>query len=233
MVYAWVQAAVVGLFTLNVVPKAIRSPWPPMRWWAAAIAMGFLATLAYLGAVYWENAWLFRLYYLLGAMWMAAYMGLGSLHLEWGQRHPSRLKATVVGVLVLSLLGAILLALLPVQEGALLQLAGQPGTGAVSHQGVLGALWLIDMILLNTFGLLAVMLVAAASAWRAYTARAPRRVAVGNGLIALGVLLLGAAGTAARVGFPGSFWVVMAVGWVVVYSGFGFIGSRSAGQRRS
>lgn len=231
MIFAWLQLLIVGLFSISVVRKALRSPWPPMRWWAAAIVMGLVATLAYLGAVYFTHPWLFKLYYLLGAMWMAAYMGLGSLHLEWGQRRPSLVKGAVVGVVALSLLGALLLALLPVDEGVLLTLAGQPGTGAIPHQGTLGLLWLLDTILLNTFGLLAVMLVAAASAWRAYTARAPRRVAVGNSLIALGVLLLGAAGTAARVGFPGAFWATMAVGWIVIYSGFNAIGSRSANRR--
>ncbi|MBE3589238.1 MAG: hypothetical protein IMW98_00235 [Firmicutes bacterium] len=229
--YPWIVLVVTVVFFVQVARQARASRSRHSLFWAVSLAMASLATAAYILAAGTGDAWAFRVYYALGAVAMAAYMGLGSLHLHW-RRRSLRAPAAVTGcVVAASVVGAGLTFALPVDAARLAALEGGPGTGVISHEGWLGAVWLIDLILLNTFGVAAMVLVALASVFRAYTAGAPSGLAWGNGLIAAGGVLLGAAGTAARLGFPGAFWLVMSLGWIVVYGGFRLVDATLAKER--
>lgn len=220
MLFAWIVLLVTGWFLYRVGRRAIAGRARHNLFWALSLAMAFIGTAAYLGAVYGSQPWAFRVYYLLGAMLMAAYMGLGSLWLEWGQSRPRWAAAATWAVTAAGVAGAAFLFASPLESARLAGLAGDPGTGIISSGGTAGTLWLVDTILLNSFGVVALVGVAAASAWRAYTTVGPAGLARGNAGIALGGILLGLAGSAARLGLPGAFWLVMALGWVVIYAGF-------------
>lgn len=228
MAFAWIVAFVTALFLLRVAPRARRSA-PHNVFWALSLAMACLAAIAYLVAVYAESAAAFRVYYLLGAVLMAAYMGLGSAWLAWGRSRPRALRALTGAVVAASAVGAGAMFLAPLDLDRLGSLAGDPGTGVIASTGWAGALWLAVTIALNTFGAAALVGVALISAWRARAARrrsavidpfASGSAALGNACIALGGLLEAAAGSAARLGLPGAFWLVLALGWIAIYWGF-------------
>ncbi len=218
LIYPVLVAGVSALFAVLVWRQYAARRRPYQALWAFSLTLSALASSAYIIAATAASAGWFRLYYLLGAVLLAPYMGVGSLYLAWGQRVGRTALALVTllgGVAAWSLWQA------PLDVAGLATLRGEPGTGLLQH-----GLWLPILVVLNVFGTVAVGGVALRSAWRARRGGAERRVAVGNVLIATGVLLLGAAGGAARAGWPGGFWVTMAVGWSVALAGFLAVGAK-------
>lgn len=165
-------------------------------------------------------------------MWMPCLMGLGSLGLVFRARTVSVL---FTGVLLLGLFGSVELIRSPVRRALLQQLNGGAGTGVILERPE----WLIALIVLNTFGAAAVIWVAVVSAIRTRQRRAPARFLEGNLWLACGVLIISFAGSAARLGWPSLFWVVMLIGWVGVFVGYclltpltGIMGSSTEGGKR-
>ena len=212
-VFPAVSALVSFWFGARVLGRYRRRRGPHHLAWGASLLMSGVASVAYILAVALEGSpfW-FRVYYLFGALLTAAYLGLGSVYLAWGRRVGDPVMWAVVA---LSLLGAILLWRAPVDMQALAALAGGPGVGILQ----LGAARLI-LILLNTFGAVAVVGIALRSAYRLLRRRAPAAFVAGHGLIALGVLVLAKAGSLSAVGLEGGFWLLTALGWVVTFAGF-------------
>jgi len=227
--YPIVVAIISLVFALQVGAQYSRRRRPYQALWTVSLAMSFVASVAYAVTLATNNspAW-FRIYYLFGGLLMPAYMGTGSLYLAYSKRTGNVALAVVA---ILSVLGAVLLAMAPIDAQALAALNGGPGTGVLKP----GA-WLPVLIVLNTYGLAAVVWVALASGWRAARRTGSGAMASGNLLLALGVIILGAAGTAARLGSGGYFWLTMALGWLVTYAGFRVIDrsyarGRVAGQK--
>lgn len=215
MVYALVCALVTGAMAAQVTGQALRRRRPHQAVWAVSLWMAALASLSYVvslrggpGAAAW-----FRVYYALGALLMAAYLGVGSVYLGFGPRAG---HATLVAVTALGLAGAVGLLGAPVDPEALAALAGGAGRGVLALPGWTRGV----MVALNAFGTLAVAGVALRSALDVVRRRAAPGYLLGNALIALGVLVLGAAGSAARWGNETLFWPAMTLGWLVVYGGF-------------
>jgi hypothetical protein len=154
----------------------------------------------------------FRVYYALGAVLMPAWLGLGSLFLAAPRRVAERTLAAVVNV---GALGAAAVVVAPIDIAAFGQLNGGPGAG-VLQPGV----WLPITILLNTFGVVAVVGVAILSAIRLVRRQGSRQLVLANSLIAAGVLIVGIAGSMARTGLPELFWLTMLAGWIVIFAGF-------------
>jgi hypothetical protein len=185
-----------------------------------ALAASTVASLAYAMTV-WTSphspAWFF-VYYLLGAMWMPSIMGLGSLSLVLPKRW---LHALTAVVLVLGVIGSVLMFRQPYSADKLATLSGGAGTGIIQP----GA-WLIPLIALNTFGAAAVIGVALWSAWKFVRDRNFGRFFFGNVWLAVGVLVISSAGSAARLGWPAMFWVVMLIGWVITFTGYTLLSPR-------
>jgi hypothetical protein len=134
------------------------------------------------------------------------------------------------------LCGASLFALVTISEAhidtaALSQMAsaGNPGDGVLQQSGA----WLPTIAILNSLGVFAVAGVALYSGWQLFR----RQQSLGgiqtghllwaNVLIFIGDLLNGAAGTASRLfGLSSSFWLIMALGWIVFYLGVLLTGRR-------
>lgn len=212
MIYAAVSTAITAALALAQTRRWRQRRQPHAGAWALGLWLGAAASLAYVLAAWTGGEAWFRLYYLCGAVLVAPVLGLGSVWLALGARAGRWAAAAVAALAVPAGWGV---ATAPLDAAALAALAGGSGRGVLHLQGAP----LAAMIALNLMGTVAVAGVALASAWRAARRRAPAGLVVGNLLIALGVVLLGAAGGAARWGGDAAFWPTMALGWVVVYAG--------------
>lgn len=225
MVYPAIVAVVALVFTVALVRQYRTRRKSHQLLWAIALLLGLLGALGYLAALQGSPAG-FRLYYLAGALWMAPIMGLGSVFLHYG---PDRARWVAVVVILLGVVASAGVLGASLDGAALSRLDGGPGQDVLNLEG----LPLIALILSNTFGLVAVAGLAVRSALRSRQSPEGRGFAVGNLLLALGVLLLGLAGSLARLGVPGSFWMMMALGFVILYVGFNRINAAAARAREA
>jgi hypothetical protein len=182
--------------------------------WFVSLIFSALASLSYCICLWTtpHSAVAFVLYYVFGAMWMPAIMGLGSCALVLSDRVLLILTAVVAAI---GLAGSVLLFRAPLSYDALMHLDGGAGVG-ILQEGV----WLVPLICLNAFGAFAVIAVACMSAWRTYRRKSPRRFLTGNLWLAAGILVISSAGSAARLGWPQLFWITMLFGWILTFSGY-------------
>lgn len=231
-VFAIINVLVVAVFTGTILRQYLRRRRESQLYWTLALLMAFVATLAYILMVASTptsqmGIFYFRLYYTLGAALTPAWLGLGSLALVLGKRF--------VRTCCFLLCGASLLAVVTISEAqinlpALARVAGTPGTGVLDPGP-----WLITLIILNTLGVIVLVGVAIYSGWQLLRRKAsvagfqPGNLLWANVLILAGALFNGAAGTLARVfGLASSFWLVMALGWIIFYLGVLLTGKRKA-----
>jgi len=184
--------------------------------WTAALALGYLAAFFYVLFVAFDhNAALFKLYYVCGGLLMAAYLGLGSIYLH----APRKIANIVAGILLMaSIVGIVLLLSASTDASRLATAAGEvgPGTNAMGS----GA-WKAMVAALNTFGALAVIGGAVYSAWLTVKRKSPVHFLWANVLIAAGTFVAALAGAVADQGaFAGSFWLLLALGFMVLFAGF-------------
>jgi len=237
LLFAIINVVVTGLFAGVVLRQYVRRHRVYQLYWASGLIMAFVATLAYVlmilaGPTSSLGVLLFRVYYIFGGAWVPAWLGLGSIALVASQRVT---RTSFFVLCILSVLAAALIAVADMNMPNLSHIAGTPGTGILQP-----GLWLVMIIILNTLGVLAVVGVAVYSGWKLMQ----RQASVGsfqtvnllwaNVLILVGDLLNGAAGTLARLlGLESSFWLIMAVGWIVFFIGVLLASRRSSPARPS
>jgi hypothetical protein len=230
--FAIINVLVVAVFAGTILRQYVRRRREAQLYWTLALLMAFGATLAYILMIVsvptsQMGIFYFRLYYTLGAALTPAWLGLGSLALVLGKR--------IVRTCCFLLCGASLLAVVTISEAqinlaALSKVAGTPGTGVLEPGP-----WLVTLIILNTLGVVFLAGVAIYSGWKLLRRQAsvagftPGNLLWANVLILAGALFNAAAGTLARVfGLASSFWLVMALGWIIFYLGVLLTGKRRA-----
>jgi hypothetical protein len=218
LLYPIVNVIVTVLFAAVVLRQYIRRHRPYQLYWAIALFMAFFATLAYVVMILVQPAsdsgvMFFRLYYILGAALMPAWLGLGSIALVTSTRIT---RISLIVLAALSLLAILLLSFANVDKEQLSKIAGTPGTGIL--QPATGA-WLITIIILNTLGVVAVVGVAIYSAWQVKRRQGTATLLGANLLILAGDLINAFAGTTARLGVKNIFWLIMTLGWTVFFIG--------------
>ncbi|MDQ0190299.1 hypothetical protein JI721_09785 [Alicyclobacillus cycloheptanicus] len=220
---ALLVALLTGWFTVLVSLQYRRNHRLSHWFWALSLAFSCVASLAYCLTL-WITPhvpWLFVVYYVFGAMWMPAIMGLGSLSLHFSRRT----VLVIAGIVcIVGLIGTVLMVRSPVSTRQLAQLGGGAGTGIIAQ----GA-WLPFLIVLNAFGAAAVFFIALLSAWRTFRRQAHKRLLYGNLWLAAGILIISAAGSAARLGSPAMFWITMFIGWIVTFVGYRLLTPGPAG----
>ena len=87
LLFAIVNVVVTGLFAGAVLRQYIRRKRASQLYWSIALIMAFLATLAYVlmvivGPTSGTGVALFRIYYILGAALVPAWLGLGRLQVR-------------------------------------------------------------------------------------------------------------------------------------------------------
>lgn len=226
-----VNVIVTGLFAGVVVRQYLRRRRQYQLFWSLALVMAFLATLAYICMLIVQptsgaGMLFFRVYYLFGASIMPAWLGLGSLALAgW-----KRLTRLLLGFITfLSFISLAFIFDATIDTAQLAQIAGTPGTGTLQPGP-----WLITIIVLNTFGVVAVAGVALYSGWkllRRQTNMAGMKTGTilwANACIFAGVIIIALAGSLARIfGLESTFWLIMALGWIILFGGVLLTGRRS------
>src|SRR6266571_4505978 len=158
-----VNVVVTALFAGIVLRQYLQRHRIYQLYWSIGLVMAFVATLAYVlmivvGPTSSAGIVFFRVYYILGGALVPAWLGLGSIALVASKQAA---RICFVGLCVLSILAAALIAMAGVNMGALAHVAGTPGTGILQP-----GLWLITIIILNSLGVLAVVGVAVYSGWK-------------------------------------------------------------------
>ena len=181
--------------------------------WATGFGMFAIAAFAgYLARSGGTTDTEYRLFYLFGAILNVAWLALGTVYLLAPRRWAD---ISLVAVALLSLLAAYAVASAPVDltaaadsgrgfpNGSLARILAGVGSGVGSIVLVAGALW---------------------SAWIFLRRRHNGRRALANVIIAVGVLIVAAGGTATFTGASGVLELANLLGLAVIFAGFLLIG---------
>ncbi len=178
--------------------------------WAIGLFMYFIST----GTEFWVGAWglneiIYRLWYLVGAIFVAAYLGMGTLYLLTPRR--------IAHIIMVVLLVASLYAVFKVFTASIDLSTLQGLSGRAMPQGVR-----LLTPFFNTFGLLALAGGAVFSAWVFWRHRLMPHRMVSNILIAVGAMLAALGGTLASFGVsPGMARPSLElVGIIIIFIGF-------------
>ncbi|WP_151756531.1 hypothetical protein [Dictyobacter vulcani] len=218
-----INVLVTGIFAWMILRQYIGRRRNYQLYWSIALCMAFIATLAYMvmlltGPTSGPGVYFFRLYYALGGTIMPSWLGLGSIALV---SKPRFTRVCVGFLMLLSVISAIFVLDATVDMHRLAHIAGTPGTGTL-----LPGPWLVMTIVLNTLGVVAVAGVALLSGWKLLRKQASMggnrtsTILWANVFIFIGAILNAAAGTLARVlGLDNIFWLIMALGWIILFLG--------------
>lgn len=197
------------VFAVTVLDQFFARRKPCQLIWAISLFMYFIST----GTEFWTGMWglnqtVYRLWYLFGAIFVAAYLGMGTLYLLARRRVAHIIMAVL---LLASLYAAIRVFTASIDLGTIPHLSGTAMPMAVR----------LMTPFFNTFGTVALVGGALYSAWVFWRRRImPHRV-ISNILIAVGALLPAFGGTLMRFGGPlTSFYLLELLGIIIIFIGF-------------
>ncbi len=197
------------IFALAVLDQFFARRKPYQLIWAIGLFMFFIAT----GSVFWVEAWgmnetAYRLWYLSGAVLVAAYLGMGTLYLLARRRVAHIIMAILLAA---SVYAAFRVFTVNIDVSTLLGFSRD-----TIPQGMR------NMFYFNIFGTVALVGGAIYSAWVYWRRRLmPHRV-VSNILIAVGGMLPALGGTLARFGLSSStaHALLILMGVIIIFIGF-------------
>ena len=213
-------SVVSSLFAMTVLDQHLERKRPYQLVWTAGLVLYSVASLLHtLWAMGITGPLVFRLWYLTGAMLVAAYLGMGSLYLHV----PQRVAHVVLAILLLLTAASATLALGVSLQANVALLEGKnlasvvPGTESLryypAYVGILTAI-------LNVLGSLVLLGSAVYSAIVFARRRAAGYRVVSNVLIASGAFISAAGGTLERFDVPQPHTMALLLGVVVIYLGF-------------
>jgi glucan phosphoethanolaminetransferase (alkaline phosphatase superfamily) len=198
------------IFALTVLDQFFARRKPYQLIWAVGLFMYFVST----GTEFWVGAWglnetIYRLWYLFGAIFVAAYLGMGTLYLLT----PRRVAHIIMAILlVASFYACFTVFTAAVDLGVLRSLSGQ-----AMPQGVR-----LLTPFFNTFGTIALVGGAIYSVWVYWRRRLmPHRV-ISNILVAFGAMLPALGGALARFGVSSTIArpSLELLGIIIIFIGF-------------
>ncbi|MCL4459878.1 MAG: hypothetical protein M1136_05900 [Chloroflexi bacterium] len=188
---------------------ARRKPYQ-LLWSLGLLFYGLSAGCEFLAGVSGWNVTVYRVWYVTGAFFVAAYLGMGTVYLL----APRRVAHLVMLILGLGSLMAIYLVFTASVNVALL-----PTSSKVSGVAMPNYVRLLTPIF-NIFGTVALAGGALYSAWLFWRRQIlPHRV-VANILIAIGAFMPAIGGTLARFNIPEFFYLGELLGAVIIFIGF-------------
>jgi hypothetical protein len=169
---------------------------------------------AFFGAFGW-NEWIYRIWYLVGAILVAAWLGQGTVYLLARKRW-AHLLMVLLGLGSLFATYRVFAAEL---DPTLLTTSVHTGAELSGHAIITPGVRMLTPIF-NTYGTLTLVGGAAYSAWIFWRKRVLPNRAIGNVLIAVGALLPAFGGTFSRFGIPGALYIGELLGAILMFWGF-------------
>jgi hypothetical protein len=169
---------------------------------------------AYYGALGW-NPTIFRLWYLFGAILVAAWLGQGTVYLLARRRWAHATMA----LLALGSLYALLRVLGAELDPSLMTASLHTGSELSGHAIVTPGVRTLTP-LFNVYGTVTLVGGAAWSAWIFWRKRVLLHRTIGNVLIAAGALLPAFGGGFSRLGLPGVLYIAELLGAILMFAGF-------------
>jgi hypothetical protein len=188
-----------------------RRSGPHLLWWAAGIAIYGVGTLTEsLTTLLGWNEWIFRSWYISGALLGGAPLAQGTVYLLFSRKLANRLTVALVSVIVVASV-AVLLSPIDLSLVEPHRLTGR----------VMEWQWArLFSPFINTYAAIFLIGGAVVSAWRfRKDASAPHRF-IGNVYIAVGALLPGIGGTATRFGHTEVLYVMELIGLILIWTGY-------------
>jgi len=188
----------------------VRRKMHQLVWCFGLVSYGIGALAEFLKGIGVWNQAVYDAWYLFGAFFVAAYLGMGTIYLM----APRRVANLVLGLLVaLSLVAILLVATASVDMSQVPLAARVSGKGMPNHVRLLTPIF-------NIFGTVALVGGAAWSAWIFWRHRAMPQRALSNLLIAIGALLPAIGSSLLRFDIPSLFYLFELLGVAVIFLGF-------------
>lgn len=188
-----------------------RRPAPHLFWWSAGIALYGVGTLTEsLTTLFGWNEWVFRSWYISGALLGGAPLAQGTAYLLLKRRTADTIATLLIAVVAVA---SVFVVLTPIQ------------TELVEPHRLTGAVMEWQKVRLfspfiNTYAFLLLVGGAAWSAWKFRDAAEARHRYVGNIFIAAGGLLPGIGGMATRMGHTEVLYVTELIGLTLIWIGY-------------
>jgi len=216
-VLPFLSSAVSFVFAAFVLHRFARKGGAHLLLWGIGMVFygigGFCE--GFYGAFGW-NPLIFRLWYLFGAMLVAAWLGQGTVYLLVRRR---RLAHALMILLVLgSLYGAV--RVFGAQLDPDLMTGGLHTGSELSGKAIITAGVRTLTPFFNLYGTIALVGGAGYSAYLFWRRRVLLHRTIGNVLIAVGALLPAFGGTFSRMGVPGALYISEFLGAVLLFAGF-------------
>jgi hypothetical protein len=207
-----VTTIVAAIFATLVLQRYLRrQTGPHLLWWGVGLVLYGVGTLTEsLTTLFGWNEWVFRAWYITGALCGGAPLAQGSAYLLVPRRVANVLAVLLIGVIASA---AVLVLLSPIDYSAVegVRLSGR----ALEWQRVR----LISPFI-NSYAALFLIGGAIYSAARYHSVPDKRHKFVGNVLIAIGAILPGIGGTFTRFGHVEVLYVTELIGLLLIFAGY-------------
>lgn len=188
-----------------------RRPAPHLFWWGLGVALYGAGTVTEsLTTLFGWHAWVFRAWYITGALLGGAPLAQGTAYLLFSKRTADRLTALLIAVVAVASVG-VLLSPIDLTLVEQYRLSGR----------VLTWQWVRAFTpFINIYAFVVLVGGATVSAWRYARRPGMERRTLANVWIALGGLLPGIGGTFTRFGHVEVLYVTELIGLVFIYIGY-------------
>jgi hypothetical protein len=188
-----------------------RRPAPHLLWWSFGIAAYGVGTFTEgFTTLFGWNEWVFRSWYISGALLGGAPLAQGTVFLMFSRR-TATVMAVAVGTAIL--VGAVVVMMAPIDYAAV---ESHRLTGSVME-------WRQARLFspfINSYAAIFLIGGAVLSAWRYRKDLSARHRFIGNCFIAVGALLPGIGGTATRFGHTEVLYVMEFLGIILIWIGY-------------
>ena len=188
-----------------------RRSGPHLLWWAFGIAMYGVGTFTEsFTTVFGWNEWVFRFWYISGALLGGAPLAQGTVYLMLSRKVANRLSVALVTAVAVA---SVFVLLSPIDHSVV---EAHRLTGAVME-------WQWARLFSPFINLYAAFFLiggAVLSAWRYHKDPDARHRFIGNCFIAVGALLPGIGGTATRFGYTEVLYVMEFLGIILIWIGY-------------
>lgn len=197
------------VFAIIVLDQFLARKKPYQLIWSIGLFMYFVST----GCEFWTGIWglnetIYRLWYLFGAIFVATYLGMGTLYLL----APRRTAHIIMAILLITTCYAIFRVYTAHID--LSSLSSLSGRAMPQNVRLLTPFF-------NTFGTIALVGGALYSAWIFWRRRLMLHRMISNLLIALGAILPAFGGTVMRFGgAPVTTYILELLGIIIIFAGF-------------